>query len=149
MKNKRLWKFQWTLETGKRRCSNCHLIKLKSEFFKDRSKQDGIESKCKFCVKSFREKNSHYHFSVYQRGAKRRGYKFSLSFDEFVSFLGLPCSYCHIKLDRVRLDRVNNSQGYILKNVIPCCRPCNIEKGSLAVESILRMAFTINKHLSL
>lgn len=34
-----------------------------------------------------------------------------------------PGGYC--------LDRVNNSKGYTLNNVVPCCAQCNMLKGNI------------------
>ena len=60
------------------------------------------------------------------------------------------CSYCNIKLDyRVvgfykphspSLDRVIQSKGYVVDNVVICCHRCNRAKGDLTVEELLKIA---------
>ena len=51
-----------------------------------------------------------------------------LTFEEFKSFWQLPCHYCGAEIETIGLDRIDNSLGYKLDNVIPCCLRCNILK---------------------
>jgi len=60
--------------------------------------------------------------------AKKRGYTFELTFNEFMGFWGLPCHYCGGDINKIGLDRVDNTIGYTLENVIPCCSLCNTMK---------------------
>lgn len=64
--------------------------------------------------------------------AKRRGLIFSINFDDFCALLKEPCYYCETEATvnyGHRLDRIENSMGYSLANVVPCCGPCNKIRG--------------------
>ena len=60
----------------------------------------------------------------------RRGWP-CLSFDEYQALEGSSCSYCGDKRPAYGygLDRVDNSQGYALANVNPCCADCNVARS--------------------
>ena len=42
-------------------CSKCHEIKSVSEFSKDKSKKDGVHTRCKDCCKEYRKQNAEYY----------------------------------------------------------------------------------------
>ena len=68
------------------------------------------------------------------RWGRRRKIFVELSFEEYKEIVKLGrCSYCGGKLPMVGhgLDRVNNSLGYTKDNVKPCCKICNLAKGSM------------------
>ncbi|MBU1621733.1 MAG: hypothetical protein KKD77_20280 [Gammaproteobacteria bacterium] len=64
--------------------------------------------------------------------AKKRGLPFDLTQDEYMLLVEQPCFYCGgtVGVSGVRLDRVDNSKGYVLPNVVPCCYRCNMVRGS-------------------
>jgi len=68
----------------------------------------------------------------YRLSASRRGYKWNLTFEEFMTFWQKPCSYCGNKIKTIGIDRVNNKRGYFLKNVVSCCHLCNYIKNDLS-----------------
>ena len=41
-----------------KKCSNCGIISLKSNFHKDKKRTDGLQSRCKFCLNEYYLKNS-------------------------------------------------------------------------------------------
>lgn len=61
--------------------------------------------------------------------AKWRGLVFKISFEDYKCFLKQPCFYCNKKT--TGLDRINNKKGYLLENVLPSCRTCNILRNDL------------------
>ena len=83
--------------------------------------------------------------------AKRRGLVFDLTKEEFRNLTSKPCEYCGKAPEQSSkkyaikgetyyhngLDRVDNSLGYILDNVVPCCRQCNIAKNNYSKEAFL------------
>jgi len=77
-------------------------------------------------------------------GAKRRGYDFVLTLDEFKSFASQPCFYCGQHDEPNGIDRWDNKIGYVLSNCRPCCITCNKMKltmgGAAFVEHIQRAA---------
>ena len=68
----------------------------------------------------------------YKSNAKLKGLEFSLTEDEFMDIITKPCFYCEkppLKLSSTNtgrllyngIDRIDNSRGYVLGNVLPCC----------------------------
>ena len=105
-------------------------------------------NKCKICDFAYQKTRNPIQRSFYSYyfNAERRGYEFLLTFDEFSSFLGKSCNYCDKKFDKVRLDRVDNSKGYYMKNVVSCCRRCNSIKRGIPADFILRIAKALVAH---
>lgn len=101
-------------------------------------------------------------FTVYKGSAKIRHLDFSLSIEQFQEITSQKCFYCgaepsnsHI---RTRgngsyvyngIDRVDNKQGYINGNVVPCCKCCNYMKQSMGVDEFINHIKRIYKHLKL
>lgn len=60
-----------------------------------------------------------------------------------------PCYYCgfevHFPETRNGLDRLDNTNGYIEGNVVPCCFPCNIAKRDQTIESFRAQIIRIYK----
>lgn len=87
-------------------------------------------------------------FDAYKNNAEIRGLKFFLTPHHFMKVLSGPCDYCgriggnkskarnHV-FEYTGIDRVDNSQGYELHNVVPCCRLCNVAKNNLPLEEFL------------
>lgn len=70
-------------------------------------------------------------YGNYKRSAKRRGVDFGISLQEFGEFFLVPCAYCGIISNTVGIDRCNNNDGYVLNNLVSCCKICNRAKGNL------------------
>jgi hypothetical protein len=78
--------------------------------------------------------------------AKERGFEYSLTDDQAFELSQQPCFYCgappnqKLKVngngDLVYngLDRVDNSKGYSIDNVVPCCGTCNHSKATLSID---------------
>lgn len=78
-------------------------------------------------------------FNRYAYNAKHRGIAFELSFDQFMSFWQKDCYYCGREIETIGIDRIDNSLGYSLGNVVSCCGPCNYAKQELSVASFVAM----------
>lgn len=91
-------------------------------------------------------------YSVYQHNAKNRGFTFELSKENFLVLTKQDCYYCGSPPNRIHknynngsiyyytyngVDRVDNTVGYQLDNCVPCCRFCNIAKGTLTPEEFI------------
>ncbi len=63
--------------------------------------------------------------------ANDRKLMFTLTFDEYTSLTSQPCVYCWGSLPETGggLDRIDNSLGYTIDNVLPCCTACNRIRG--------------------
>ena len=96
----------------------------------------------------------------YQRSAKKKELDFELSPDQFEILINGSCYYCGIKPLQVAkpkhtrtgnylyngIDRVNSSKGYILDNVVSCCKTCNYAKRSMSREKFLSWIERVYKH---
>jgi len=92
-------------------------------------------------------KNSLY--SQYRGNARQRGHSFNLSKEEFFSLVFKDCYYCSSpptlstfnkrgsNVIYTGVDRLNNLEGYIYENCVPCCKWCNIAKKSLTKQEFL------------
>jgi hypothetical protein len=82
----------------------------------------------------------------YTGGAKKRKLSFALTYEQFVHLIKRCCYYCGAppfaeRHNRSRtasilytgIDRVDSAQGYVIDNVVSCCRNCNWAKGTKSV----------------
>ena len=85
---------------------------------------------------------SRYNFSKCR--AKKQNKQFTLTLQEYEKLLSMPCYYDGASLlgeCGVGLDRINNNEGYTLKNVLPCCGTCNKIRGAtISVDEMLEIA---------
>jgi 5-methylcytosine-specific restriction endonuclease McrA len=85
----------------------------------------------------------------YMLPAKKRGYVFELTEEQFCQIATSPCFYCGDLPSQVSkaksgeefiyngVDRIVNEAGYTLQNSVPCCSPCNIAKNDHAVKDFI------------
>lgn len=84
-------------------------------------------------------------FNRLLHSASSRGLRCEITFDDFVclTLAAKVCEYCGHGLDAseytqhkgqlgkgCNLDRKDNSKGYSLENVVPCCPDCNFSRGN-------------------
>lgn len=87
-----------------------------------------------------REKRLEYNRSprrilaTYKDKAKQRSISFDLSFDTFMEFWQMPCTYCGDSIDTIGIDRIDSSKGYTIENCTPCCATCNYMKRHHSLE---------------
>jgi len=87
----------------------------------------------------------------YRAGAVKRGYEFSLEFDEFTSLLSGNCVYCGAEpyvheyekqymqvteepYKHNGIDRINPNKGYSFDNCVSCCSKCNYAKHEMTID---------------
>lgn len=81
----------------------------------------------------------------YKRNAKRRGFTYNLTEEQFKEITQQDCYYCGIEPKQITdynkrngqyvyngIDRIDNTKGYVIDNVVPCCGMCNRIKGKLS-----------------
>ena len=98
-------------------------------------------------------------FASMKRNAKRRKYQWALSKEQVRILTQQPCHYCgveprqgclHRRYNKVYiyngLDRVDNERGYIIDNVVPCCRTCNLAKFTKTTEEFKTWVRNIYEH---
>ncbi len=90
-------------------------------------------------------KNSFYKQMI--SWAKRRNIAFTLSKDELLFMVSQPCFYCgqiaKSEFGKNRyygsfihngVDRINSDLPYNSNNCVPCCKVCNLAKGSQTID---------------
>lgn len=98
-------------------------------------------------IRTPEEEVLHQVFASYKIGARNRNLSFKLERDLFVKLTQSPCFYCGggfasygTTAEKVvyynGVDRVDNSKGYLVNNVVPCCKPCNNKKFAVTKEMI-------------
>lgn len=90
-------------------------------------------------------------YTHYKCKAKRFGQAFNLKPDEFATLTKMNCHYCGDSPNQVYnfkgsrgvvpitclwngVDRVDNTRGYELDNVVPCCKRCNAAKNTMSLD---------------
>jgi hypothetical protein len=90
------------------------------------------------------QRKTPYRFKLGIRRAKQRGLSWDLSLEQYSNLLAPgTCFYCSGALNEtsIGLDRVNNSKGYSIENVVACCKECNRIKGpSLTCSEMIEIA---------
>lgn len=116
-------------------CSKCGLIQH-SNNFRNNSKT------CKKCRKQYAYEKASTIEARYNR-LQDRAYNSELllyiTLNEYKNIVSKPCHYCNTKLEGCgfTLDRIDNSLGYIIENVLPCCGTCNkIRNNALTVNEM-------------
>lgn len=83
-------------------------------------------------------------FTRIKNEAKKRKKEFLLSLNDYTTkFYNANCYYCGER--SFGIDRVNNLEGYIISNVVPCCTICNMMKLTQTKEEFLNRIETIYK----
>jgi len=121
--------------------------------------------RCKDCGSSFAKNSQHdvcsdcakdhnYHnhsvlgkFRSYKHGATRRGFEWEITPEQFHNFWHVACHYCGDEIQGVGIDRVDNSQGYLVDNCVPCCETCNEMKLDHGLEHWLDHMKKILRHM--
>lgn len=71
------------------------------------------------------EGHSKYRLGSYKHYDKKKGLGFDLTLDWFLeNIYNKPCFYCE-EVGKSGCDRIDNSIGHIMSNVVPCCDMCN------------------------
>jgi len=73
-------------------------------------------------------------FLQYKKNAKFRNIPFELTEIQFMTFWQKPCYYCNSPIPTIGLDRVDNTKGYTMDNVVSCCKVCNLMKRNLPLD---------------
>lgn len=103
-------------------------------------------------------------FGAYRRGALKRGYRFSLSKEEFIKLIKNKCFYCgaepsyyftssySVQTSRSVLcyngiDRKDNSKDYTYDNCLTACGICNRMKMDMGFHEFIHKIIEIHNNL--
>lgn len=131
-----------SLKSGNTKSCGCYWVKRMKEIH---NLEPGLASKRKI-------------YKIYKEQAKNRKLIFDLSFELFLKISQQNCHYCGLKPSNRQsatgnngdfiysgLDRKDNSKGYTLDNVVPCCKICNRAKNNLSYDSFIEWTNRIKK----
>jgi len=95
----------------------------------------------------------------YKQGAQSRGYDWDLPDEDFFRLIVLDCFYCGAppsctliaspnsgEFTYNGLDRRDNSKGYVLENVVTCCKICNHAKKDLTFDDFMAWIARLAKY---
>jgi hypothetical protein len=99
-------------------------------------------------------------YSKYKGSAKKRRKEFDVPFEEFREIVSKDCYYCGVKPLQTEgagkskmlyngVDRVDNTKGYVSGNMVPCCKHCNVMKGTMSLPTFIEKMKTVLSRLSL
>jgi hypothetical protein len=92
--------------------------------------------------------NSEFKFKRLVIQGRRKDKEVTIYLSDYVRIISFGCYYCGSDLTKNKgccLDRIDNSKGYSLDNVLPCCGDCNklrgdrltVEETKVAVQAVL------------
>lgn len=115
------------------KCSCGNIKVLRYENLNKSNKGCGCKRGLKYGESSF-----NYVFYSYKKSARYRNINFKLTKNQFKILTQKNCHYCNCKPIQISqvgtnkgtylyngLDRIDNSKGYTLDNVLPCCKRDN------------------------
>lgn len=80
-------------------------------------------------------------YSEYRNGAKKRNLEFTITEEEFDNTIMKDCYICGKKTIPHKhtngMDRYDNSIGYTIENIRPCCKECNFFKKEFAYDDVM------------
>lgn len=94
----------------------------------------------------------------YKSNAMKRGISYDLERSDFLNLIMSNCYYCgtppsnrlgvgfHGAVDYSGIDRLDSKKGYVLGNVVPCCKKCNFAKRSLTVDEFFAWINSVVNH---
>jgi len=77
-------------------------------------------------------------YARYKGTAKHRNIEFNLSFLEFMKLWQKNCHYCNSEIKTIGLDRIDNTKGYTVNNIVSCCTYCNKMKLDRTTEQFIQ-----------
>lgn len=139
-------KWNSIIKTKRKYCYNktCKEVNPQSieNFDKNKTLNTGLAGWCKKCTQKYRKKNKDIfrqskmgggRYSCIKSSVKCRTKKleFKLTKEEYYKIISNVCFYCSFSLNDygLAMDRIDNSKGYTIDNVVPCCTECNIARN--------------------
>jgi hypothetical protein len=140
------------LQAGRSRSCGCFARQLRSDRLR---MPDGVAAR-------------NHILTSYKHAAKKRNLEWGITDGEFFGLIEKQCYYCgrqpsgiariqqrsslHVReaseLLYTGVDRFDNNRGYVVGNVVPCCKRCNIGKNTLSGFEFIELARAIAKNHS-
>lgn len=121
---------------GMRKCHDCKIYKkICDENFSRHHRGKNHKGVCKDCMNKrsaergkIPRNRAVVRLCGYRKHDKARGRECSITLEDLLSLSPRPCTYCGVIGDS-GADRIDNSIGHTIDNVVPCCTDCNITRG--------------------
>jgi hypothetical protein len=86
------------------------------------------------------ERREHWIWQDTRRNDRKFGRRNDLTKVTIREMIEKGCAYCEISPDdcKMTLDRIDNSKGHLVSNVVPSCPECNLTRGNMPYEVWLR-----------
>lgn len=150
-------------------CIECNKISIsRKDVFKYRN------GKCKDCVVKessiknqkqidFEQVCTNIMFDRFNKRYAIKGYYCNIQGEDLRNLLKSNCHYCGTEPSNVMhykqkyfsyyfyyngLDRVDSKKGYIIGNVVPCCKRCNLAKSDMGYQEFINHIDKIYKYLN-
>lgn len=102
-------------------CASCKQLKPLTEYYKDRSRKDGLQPRCKECDGKLRtsrrnregDRERLYRYAAIR--AQRKNREFTITLDDVV--IPEVCPVLGMPMKRPSIDRVDSSKGYTPDNI--------------------------------
>jgi len=126
-------------------CANCGKeiyryprdLKRRSQHFCSYKCMGNLMSRENIGIKNSNWRGGIHVYGDFVRSSRARRLVVDITKDEYESFRNAKCYYCNSQIDGVRLDRVDNTMGYFMENIVPCCKICNYMKMGLSIVDFL------------
>ena len=105
--------------------------------------KSAIREKRKSYLKTLNGRYVHY-----KSNAKHTSKRFNLSLKEFSRYWQKSCHYCGDSIELIGLDRIDALKGYVVGNVVSCCKTCNYMKKAYTKEFFIEHCKKIGKRAS-
>lgn len=132
-------------------CGNTFLA-VAGALSKNRIKSCGCKNKKPNGVSAFNRL-----YKNYRLGAKKRNILFLLTKQDVEVLSKHNCYYCHVEPKQIiksdynsgdyiynGIDRIDNTKGYTLDNVVSCCGKCNAMKSIMGAEDFISQCHKIS-----
>jgi len=102
-------------------------------------------------------------FNQYRSVAKQKNREFILTKNQFLEIVVKDCFYCGSSPSNTSkpaskvianksfnyngIDRIDSSKGYVIGNIVPCCKICNIAKRDMTLEKFKDWVYLIYKNM--
>ena len=145
-------------EEGNRciRCSNIFNSKKDGRYNYSEETKKIIIEKAKKHHLPIGEASKNRAINSIQGSAKKRGFEYNLTREDFLKITSSNCFYCGSEPKNQckslnsngkhgdngdyiynGIDRVDQNKGYILNNCVPCCKTCNWAKGTKTIKEFM------------
>lgn len=131
--------------TGRRyrrsQCKRCHNQIRNSNKDPEKERERWRKRNARRARERRENKNTpHWIWQDTRQADKRRGYENDLTKEFIKEQILKGCSYCGSEELRMTLDRIDNSLGHTMSNVVPACIRCNYVRGNMPYEAWLVVA---------